>query len=81
MKTIQSQSQSEELKRAVERIIQDIEMFSLCKGKLSIERVLPPPGAPTNTPAGYPHLAVQVERQKKFLGLIPYQEKKVICVV
>jgi len=81
MKTIQSQSQSEELKKEVERIVQDIEKSCLYDGKLSIERVLPLPGAPTNTPAGYPHLTVQVERQKKFLGLIPYQEKKVICIV
>jgi len=81
MKTIQSQGQREELRSALEKIVQDLENSHLYKGKLSVERVLPPPGTPTDTPAGYPHLLVQEEKQKKFLGLIPYVKKEVLFIV
>jgi hypothetical protein len=81
MKTIQSQNQSEELRKVVESIVQDLEKIGLYEGKLSIERAIPPAGTPTSTPAGYPHLAVHVEKQKKFLGLIAYKKKELICVV
>jgi hypothetical protein len=81
MKTIQSQEQREELKGVFEKIVQELEKEHLCEGKLSIERVLPSPGTPTNTPAGYPHLMVREEKQKKFLGIIPYDKKDVIFIV
>jgi hypothetical protein len=81
MKTIQSQDQREGLRSVLEKIIQDIEKSHLYEGKLSIERVLPPPGTPTDTPAGYPHLMVQEEKQKKFLGLIRYDKKETLVIV
>jgi hypothetical protein len=81
MKTIQSQDQREELRSALEKIVQDLENSHLYKGKLSVERVLPPPGTPTDTPAGYPHLIVQERKQKKFLGLIPYDKKEILFIV
>jgi hypothetical protein len=81
MKTIQSQNQREELRSIVEKIVQNLESSRLYEGKLSIERVLPPPGVPTDTPAGYPHLAVKEVRQKKFLGIIPYSKNKIIFIV
>jgi hypothetical protein len=40
-----------------------------------------PPSTPTNTPSGYPHLLVQEQKQKKFLGIIPYNKKEVIFIV
>jgi hypothetical protein len=81
MKTIQSKNQREEIRSVVEKIVQDIEKTCLYKGKLSIERVLPPPDTSANTPAGYPHLIVQEEKQKKFLGLIPHNTKEIILFV
>ncbi len=81
MKTIQSQDQREELRKVLEKIVQELEKSRLYEGKLSIQRVLPPPGTPTNSPAGYPHLMVQEEKQKKFLGLIPYYKREIIFVV
>jgi hypothetical protein len=81
MKTIQSQEQSEELKKVVEKIVKDIKMFSLCKGNVSMERALPPAGTPTTTPAGYPHLSVYTEEQRSVLGLIPYKKKLTICII
>lgn len=81
MKTIQSQEQKEELRRVLEKIVQELENSRLYEGKLSIERVLPPAGTPANSPAGYPHLMVQEEKQKKFLGLIPYNKREMIFVV
>ena len=81
MKTIQSQEQREGLRIALEKIVQNLENSHLYEGKLSVERVLPPSSAPTDTPAGYPHLIVQEERQKKFLGLFPYNQKKIILIV
>jgi hypothetical protein len=81
MKTIQSQDQREELKSVLEKIVQELENSHLYEGKLSVERALPPAGTPTDTPAGYPHLVVQEENRKKFLGLIPYDKKKVIFIV
>jgi hypothetical protein len=81
MKTIQSQDQREGLRSVLEKIIQDIEKSHLYEGKLSIERVIPPPGTPTDTPAGYPHLMVQEEKQKKFLGLIHYDKKETLVIV
>jgi hypothetical protein len=81
MKTIQSQGQREELRSALEKIVQELEKSRLYEGKLSVERVLPPPGTPTDTPAGWPHLIVQERKQKKFLGLIPYDKKKIIFIV
>jgi len=81
MKTIQNQNQREELKNVLEKIINDLENLRLYAGKLSIERVLPPPGTPTNTPAGYPHLIIQEQKQQKFLGLFPYNKKEIILIV
>ena len=81
MKTIQSQDQREGLRSVLEKIIQELENARLYEGKLSIERVVPPPGTPTDTPAGYPHLMVQEERQKKFLGLIHYNKKEILFIV
>jgi len=81
MKTIQNQSQNEDLRTVVERIVRDLEDSHAYKGKLSIERVLPPPNASTDTPAGYPHLTVEVEEQTKLLGLIPHNQKKIILMV
>ena len=81
MKTIQSQDQEEGLRRVLEKIVQDLENSHLYKGKISVERVLPPPGTPTDTPAGYPHLIVQERKQKKFLGLIPYDKKEILFIV
>jgi hypothetical protein len=81
MKTIQSKNQSQEIRSVIEKIVQDIENSRLCEGKLSIQRVLPPPDTSANTPAGYPHLIVQEEKQKKFLGLIPRNTKEIILLV
>jgi len=81
MKTIQSQDQSEELRSVIEKIVQELENSRVYNGKLSFERVIPLPGTPTDTPAGYPHLLVQQEKQKKFLGLIPYDKKEMLFVV
>jgi hypothetical protein len=81
MKTIQNQNQRQELKSVLEKIVQDIEKARLCEGELSIERLLPPPGTPTNTPAGFPHLAIQEQKQKKLLGLIPYNTMEIILIV
>jgi len=81
MKTIQSQEQSEELRSVIEKIVQELESSHLYNGKLSIERDVPPSGTPKDTPAGYPHLLVQEEKQKKFLGLIPYDKKEILFIV
>ena len=81
MKAIQSQDQSEELRSVIEKIVQELENSHLYNGKISIERDIPPPGTPTDTPAGYPHLLVQEEKQKKFLGLIPYDKKEILFIV
>jgi len=81
MKTIQSEDQRDELRGVVEKIVQDLEKSRLYGGKLTVARALPPPGAPTNTPAGYPHLVVQEEKERKFLGLIPYSKKEIIFIV
>ena len=81
MKTIQSQEQREGLGIVVEKIVQDLKNSGLFVGNLSVERVLPSPATPKDTPAGYPHLMIQEERQKKFLGLFPYKEKKTILIV
>jgi len=81
MKTIQSQDQREELRSVLEKIVQELEKSRLYEGKLSVERVLPLLGAPTDTPAGYPHLIVQERKQKKFLGLIPYDKKEILFIV
>ena len=81
MKTIQSQDQSEELRTVIEEIVRELEKSGLYNGRLSSERVIPPSGTPTDTPAGYPHLLVQEEKQKKFLGLIPYDKKEILFIV
>jgi hypothetical protein len=81
MKTIQTQEQREDLKSVLEKIVQDLENSRLYEGKLSVERAVPPAGTPTDTPAGYPHLLVQEEKQKKFLGLIPYLKKEILFIV
>jgi hypothetical protein len=81
MKTIQSQDQREELRSVLEKIVQELEKSRLYEGKLSVERVLPLLGDPTDTPAGYPHLIVQERKQKKFLGLIPYDKKEILFIV
>lgn len=81
MKTIQNQNQNEELRKAVEAIVRELEKSNLYAGSLSIVRVLPPSGTPTNTPAGYPHLIVQEERQEKLLGLIPFKKKEILFFV
>jgi len=81
MKTIQTQEQREGLRSVLEKMVQDLENSRLYEGKLSVERAIPPPGTPTDTPAGYPHLLVQEEKQKKFLGLIPYFKKEILFIV
>jgi hypothetical protein len=81
MKTIQSQDQREGLRSVLEKIVQDLKNSRLYKGKLSVERAFPPPRTPTDTPTGYPHLIVQEEKQKKFLGLIPCDKKEIIFIV
>jgi hypothetical protein len=81
MKTIQSQDQSEEIRSVLEKIVQELENSRLYEGKLSVERAIPPAGTPTDTPAGWPHLMVQEEKQKKFLGLIPHDKKEIILIV
>jgi hypothetical protein len=81
MKTIQSQDQSGELRSVIEKIVQELENSHLYNGELSVERDIPPPGTPADTPAGYPHLLVQEEKQKKFLGLIPYVKKEILFIV
>ncbi|MCE5185895.1 MAG: hypothetical protein LLF76_07200 [Planctomycetaceae bacterium] len=79
MKTIQTQSA--ELKLTVEKIAQEIQLLHVDQRKISVERILPPAGTPTATPAGFPHWAVYAEKEQKFLGLIPYKKKTMICVV
>ena len=81
MKTIQTQEQREGLRSVLEKIVQDLENSRLYEGKLSVERAIPPPGTPTDTPAGYPHLMVQEQKQKKLLGLIPYNKKEILFIV
>jgi len=81
MKTVQSQEQRQELRRVLEKMVKELDNSGLYGGKLCVERVLPPAGTPTNTPAGYPHLMVQEEKRKKFLGLIPYNKKEIIFIV
>jgi len=81
MKTIQSQEQSEGLRIVLEKIAQELESSGLYEGKLSVERVVPSSTTPKNTPAGYPHLIVQEEKEKKFLGLVSHNQKKIILIV
>jgi len=81
MKTIQTQEQREGLRSVLEKIVQDLENSRIYEGKLSVERAIPPPGTPTDTPAGYPHLMVQEQKQKKLLGLIPYNKKEILFIV
>ena len=81
MKSTQSQAQNDDLKTALERIVKDLEETRTYEGRLSCERILPPPGTSTDTPAGYPHLVVREERRTKFLGLIPHTARKVILIV
>jgi hypothetical protein len=65
----------------VERIVRDLEDSHTYNGKLSVERVLPPPNASPNTPAGYPHLTVEQQEHTKLLGLIPRDKKTTILIV
>jgi len=81
MKTIQTPQQSEEIRMVAEKIVKELENSNIYSGKLSIERVVPSPVAPKNTPAGFPHLLVNVEEQKKLLGLFPSNKKSVIFIV
>jgi len=81
MRTVQSQPQNEDLMNVVERIVHELEESHAYKGKLCVERVLPPPNVSTNTPAGYPHLTIEIEERTKFLGLIPHTRKRVILIV
>ena len=81
MTTIQTQEQREDLRSVLEKILQDLENSRLYEGKLSVERAVPPSGTPTDTPAGYPHLMVKEQKQKKFLGLIPYNKKEILFIV
>ena len=81
MKTIQTQEQSEELKNVVEKITDELRSSGLFKGSLSIERVVPSPTAPKTTPAGFAHLIVQEEVQKKVLGLISQKVKNILFIV
>jgi len=81
MKTIQSPKQSEEIRSVVEKIVQELENSHIYSGKLSIERVVPSPVAPKNTPAGFPHLVVHLEEQKKVLGLFSSTQKSVVFIV
>jgi hypothetical protein len=81
MKSIQSQDQNSELRKALETIVRDLEESKIFTGKFSIERILPPVGAPTDKPAGYPHLMVLVEIHTKVLGLFPLKYSKPLFVV
>jgi hypothetical protein len=81
MKTIQSEAQNEDLRNVLERIVRDIQNSHAYDGNLSVERVLPPPRIPMETPAGYPHLIVQEKKKIKLLGLIPYNSMKMIVGV
>ena len=81
MKTIQSPQQSEEIRLVVKKIVQEIENSHIYSGKLSIERVVPSPVAPKNTPAGFPHLVVHLEEHKKVLGLFSSTQKSVVFIV
>jgi hypothetical protein len=81
MKAIQNQEQNNDLRKTLEAIIHDLEESKQYSGKFSIERILPPVGAPTDKPAGYPHLMALVEIQKKLLGIIPLKYTKPLFVV
>jgi hypothetical protein len=81
MKTIQTQEQREDLRSVLEKIVQDLENCRLYEGKISVERAIPPAGTPRDTPAGYPHLMVQEQKEKKLLGLIPYHKKETLFIV
>ncbi len=81
MRTIHYQLQSEDLKRAVKRIVQDLEDAHTYEGELFVAKVLPSEGSLTSTPAGLPHLVVEEEKCVKLLGLIPYRRKKTILVI
>lgn len=81
MKTIQSQDQNNELRKALETIVHDLEESKVYAGKFLIERILPPTGTPADKPAGYPHLMVLVEIQTKVLGLFPLKYTKTLFVV
>jgi hypothetical protein len=81
MKTIQSQEQNSELRKALETIIHDLVESKIFTGNISIERILPPVGFSTDTPAGYPHLMVLVDIHTKVLGLFPLKYTKPLFVV
>lgn len=81
MKTIQSEAQNEDLRNVLEGIVQDLQNSHTYAGNLSVERALPPPGIPIETPAGYPHLMVQEEKRTTLLGLIRYTSKEMIVGV
>ncbi len=81
MKSIQSEEQRQELRKVIEQIVEALENSHVFTGKLSIDRVLPPAGAPANSPAGFPHLIVQEEIQKKILGILPFRKKNIIFIV
>jgi hypothetical protein len=81
MRTIHYQLQSEDLKLAVKRIVQDLEDSHAYQGKLLITRVLCSRRSSTSAPAGDPHLIVEEEKSAKLLGLIPYRRKKTILII
>ncbi len=81
MKTFQNENQSEELRSVLKKIAEEMKNSHLEEGEYSIERVLPPPETPKNTPAGYPHFIIQVKKASKILGLIPHNIKKTILIV
>jgi hypothetical protein len=81
MKTFQNVNQHEELRSVLEKIVEEMKNSHLYEGEYSIERILPPPETPKNTPAGYPHLIIQTKKESKILGLIPHNTKKTILIV
>jgi hypothetical protein len=81
MKTFQNEAQNEDLRNILENIVQELQNFRTYKGNLSVERVFPPPGIPLETPAGYPHITIQEEKQTNILGLVRYTSKDMIVGV
>jgi hypothetical protein len=81
VKMIQSQGETDDLKKTLEKILHDLEATCRYEGNLSIERVVPPPDSSTDVLQGYPSLSVQEERCLKVFGLIPFRKKRTVFFV
>lgn len=67
MKTIQSEALRLNFEEVLKQIMKELANARLFEGKISIERVVPPAGTPTSTPAGFPHMLIKLTQPKKSL--------------